>query len=704
MIARGLQAQKGSRRWILRVAEVTAWGTVALVFGLLHSTPLDQGTYRAGLLLMVLMAAWVAATFRSVLPHARHRPLLGVLSMIGGLIFAGATFALLRGEVASIQLTFVPVIVIVGLLTSLRWGLVAAGASAAIYLTIAGVDGGLPSLVSGTLNVALFVLSGSVAGLLARELRFHYGAEQEEHRLATAVRHRLLAVLDSVGEAIVFRDRNGVVRIINARAEELFEVPSDAYLGQAVVELLRTVARQTEDPEGFMETFQRLLDDPEQEIEEQIEQIIPARRQLRLHSRPTFDDDGTLVGRLDVYTDITESVQRAAEVGRLYEQARRTAESYQRGLLPEVPALPRVNVVAHYVPAAGKRAVCGDFYDFVTLGDAREAIVLGDVCGVGPSAANDAALSRYTLRSLARSEADPAKLVQRLNEHLSSQLSPERFVRMVVAVLDPERAQLEYVNAGHVPPVVYRAKSGKVEWLTQDDLVLGVDAGTPYTSACIDLDPGDMLVFYTDGVTESVRLGRPLGQGKLSDIVEEYGVGTPGELAQALRRSVEGWVGSKGLRDDLAMLICQVVPDATIAEPTRELVLPNEPSHIADVRKFVASFLAEVRASVAASQEMLLAVGEAAANASKYGKRPEGRSEVRVRCVLEGPDVTVSVTDEGPGFDPAALEANGLPDRFASGGRGLFLMRQFVDGFEVESSPEGTTVRLTRRVKDDAGA
>ena len=701
MIARSPHPRRGSWRWILHVAEITAWGTALLVFGLLHSTSLERGTYRVGLVLVALLLAWIALTFRYVLPRARHRPILGALSMSGGLLFAASVVALLRGDVASIHLTFVPAIVVAGLLGNLAWGVVAAGASIVLYLGLAAATSTAPTLVSGVLNAALFVLSGSVAGLLSRELRSHYSAEQEEHRLATAVRHRLLAVLDSVGEAIVFRDRAGMVRILNSRAEELFEVSAQDYLGRPVVELLRTVARRTEDPEGFMEAFQRLLDDPSEEVQEAVEQIIPARRQLRLHSRPTFDDDGTLVGRLDVYTDVTDSVQRAVEVGRLYEEARRTAESYQRALLPEVPPLPRVNVVAHYVAAAGRRAVCGDFYDFISLSNGKQAIVLGDVCGIGPVAANDAALARYTLRSLVWGQEDPGSLAGSLNHRLSEQLPSERFVRLVIAVLDPERRVLDYVNAGHAPPVVYRAKSGKVEWLTQDDLALGIDVAAPYSSTRIELEPGDMLVFYTDGVTEAVRLGRPLGQGKLSDIVEQYGVGTPGELVQAMRRAVEAWVGSDGLRDDLAMLVCQMVHEETLAEPSRELVLPNEPSRIADVRAFVAAFLADARASVEASQEMLVAVGEAAANASKYGRAPEGRSEIRVRCLLEGPEVIVTVSDEGPGFDPSRFERNGPPDRFASGGRGLFLMRQFVDSFEVDSSPKGTTVSLRRNVRSD---
>jgi anti-sigma regulatory factor (Ser/Thr protein kinase) len=112
----------------------------------------------------------------------------------------------------------------------------------------------------------------------------------------------------------------------------------------------------------------------------------------------------------------------------------------------------------------------------------------------------------------------------------------------------------------------------------------------------------------------------------------------------------------------------------------------------------VGSFLADVRAPVEVSQEILLAVGEAAANAARHGRRPEGRSELRVRCLLEGPAVEVTVADDGPGFDSVALASTSLPDRFASGGRGIFLMEQLTDNLDVSSSERGTTVVLNRRV------
>ena len=702
--------ERGSWRWAAHVAELMAWATVALIFVALHSSGVSPDTYRRTLWALAALGVWLVLFFHLLLfrrGDMRWIAWSGVVVHVG---FATGIYWLLRGDVASSQLIFVPVILATGLVGGLFEALAASLLAIAGYLAVAFGVGPDPTAIPAGANAAIFLLSGSVAGLLARELRSHYRGEQREQRAATTVRHRLFAVLDSIDEAIIYRDRQGVVRVVNHRGGEIFGIDGNDYVGGPAIELLRTVARQTEDPEDFMEQFQKLRDDPTVELRMDVEQLIPARRRLSLYSRPTFDDDGALVGRIDVFADITENVKRAAEVERLLEQARRTAENYQRGLLPEsIPSLPRVSIVAHYVPAAGRRAICGDFYDFIHLPDGKLALVLGDVVGIGPKAATDAALTRYTLRSLALHESDPAVLLEEMNTHLLPQCSSERFVRLLIAVIDPERAVLTYSNAGHVPPVLYRAKSATVEWLEEGGIVLGVEKNATFKAGRLELDPGDMLVMYTDGVTEASRDGRPYGQGKFKDLIELYGVGTPGELAQALRRSVEAWVatdpdkpvpeGTIGeLRDDIAILAVQVALDRMLGEPSRELVLPNEPSRVSEVRRFVSSFLADLRAPVDVSTEILLAVGEAAANANRHGHRSDGRGEVRVYCALEGPSVTIAIADDGGGFDPGGVDATALPDRFASGGRGMFLMRELMDEVEIESTDSGTTVTMYRKI------
>jgi serine phosphatase RsbU (regulator of sigma subunit)/anti-sigma regulatory factor (Ser/Thr protein kinase) len=667
------------------------------VFLVLQVGGLESSPYRIGLAVIALGAVACWFFFHVALPKKPEDRSTLLIGLAGGFAFTLAMFVLLHQDVPAAPLMFVPLIAVAGLLGNLPASLAVAGGCVLTFLAIVGLSDDLPNASTVLLDVGVLSFSGWLSGTLGRELHERRRGEIDEHRQATMVRFRLLALLDAVDEAIVFSDRNGIVRLLNKQAARLFEVDPGAHVGQPVVQLLRNIARQTEDPEGFMEGFQSLRDEPTAELKTEIEQLIPTRRVLRLYSAPALDDEKTFVGRIDAYADITESVANAAEAERLYIEARNTAESYQRALLPTaVPKLPRISFVATYLPAAGKRAVCGDFYDFISS-HGKMGVVLGDVCGIGPSAVNDAALARYTLRSFAPYEEDPGRLLERTNQRVTDHLSSERFVRLLYGVLDPERAVFEYANAGHVPPLLYRARTSEVVWLGEGSLPLGIERETEYKIGRIELEPGDMLFLYTDGVTEAPRNGRPLGQGRLADLMGEYGVGTPGELVQAIRRAVESWVDAD-LRDDLAMLSFQVVPDAAAEGLTREFVIPNEPQRTRDVRQFVADFLADLRAPMDTSYDVLLAVGEAAGNAAKYGVRKESRTELRVRCVLEGDIARFVVADEGPGFDLSALESRSSPDPFASGGRGIFLMKQLMDEVVVDTSSNGTTVTMTRKI------
>lgn len=693
---------RGSPGWAVRVAEIASWGTVLLLAAVVSTADLSTEDRTAGFVYVGALAVWSLLLFRLLTRRLGDNVRVAWFALLVGMALTAGAHSVLRSEVPSAGLLYVPVIASIGLQGRAMQAFVASALAVVSYWGVSALGSAAPGIAETTFVVGLYLLVGALAGLVTREMRLHYRGERREHALATAVRHRLLAVVDAVDEGIIFSDRQGVVRVVNRRAEQLFEIDPDGPLGLPLVQLWRDLARKTEDPEGFMETYQDARSTPDAEIRLEFEQIIPLRRQLRLYSGPAFDDTGELVGRIEVFTDISEASRRASEVERLYEEARNVAESYQRSVLPdEVPSLPLVSVVANYVAAAGRRAVCGDFYDFVPLKDGRVGYVLGDVVGIGPQAAGDAALTRYTLRSVAFEDPDPdpGVMLNRLNAYLHANLPQNRFVRVLYGVLDPERATFDYANAGHVPPVVFRSHAKEVEWLGEGGIALGIEGDVEYKVGNVQFEPGDMLVYYTDGVTEATRNGLPFGQKRFAELVEKYGVGTPGELVQAVRRGVEAWAGEDGLRDDLALLVSQIVPDTLIAEPTRELVLPNEPSRLSEVRRFVAHYLADVRAPVDISSEIVLAVNEAAANAARYGRRNEGRSELRVRCALHGSSVEISVADDGGGFDAAsAAEHVTLPDRYASGGRGLFLMHELMDRIEFDPTPNGTVVNLTRAI------
>lgn len=692
---------KGSWNWALIVAERTTYGTIFMVFVLLQMIEFDRQDYLAGLALVSLLSGLAFGYFRLALPQLRRDRRSAWLGLVYGIVSASSTFLLLDDYLRTAPLFFAPFVAVAALVGSLATAFVAAALSIVAYI-VASLFTEQPDRAADVLlNSAVFMMVGIVFGLLTKELRSNYRRRLSETGRASNVGHRLNAVVEAVEEAIIFTDRRHHIRVLNERAVALFDIDPGTMIGEPIVRLLRHIARQTEDPEGFMESYQQLRDEPEIQFEREVEQIIPVRRVLHALSRPARDEAGELVGRVDVFTDVTERVRRSREVERLLAQARNTAESYQRALLPQVPSsLPRIGLVAHYIPASGQRSVSGDFYDFLTLKDGRVLVALGDVCGIGPRAVSDAAMARYTLDLLARTDDDPQVILGAMAHHMRERLGGDRFVRIVVATLDPERAVLHYATAGHVPPLLFRASSGDAEWLGEGGLPIGVEEEPEYKTASVEMHPGDTLFMYTDGVTEAARRGRPMGQGRLNDLVKEFGIGTPGELVQGVRRAVEAWV-DKGLGDDLAMVAVQVVPDTSVDAPARELVLPNDPARMREVRSFVGEFLADLRAPLDISSEVILAAGEAAGNAVKYGRSETG-GELRVRCVVDGVRVQVTIADDGPGFDTATEAATGQPDPLASGGRGLFLMRELMDSVEFESSSQGTTVTLTRQAFEEA--
>jgi hypothetical protein len=185
--------ERGSWRWTLQIAQLTAWGTVAFVLALIHVADLPDDSYQWGLGLVGALAVWLTLFFYVLFPGRRRETWLAWLAVVLDLAFAAAVYGLLRDYIPSAPLVFVPVIVITGLLGTLPIAFAASALAFGLYWGVAEFTGSSPSEVALAVNGGAYFLTGAIAALLAREVRTHYSAEQEEHRLATAVRLRLTA-------------------------------------------------------------------------------------------------------------------------------------------------------------------------------------------------------------------------------------------------------------------------------------------------------------------------------------------------------------------------------------------------------------------------------------------------------------------------------------------------------------------------------
>ena len=203
--------------------------------------------------------------------------------------------------------------------------------------------------------------------------------------------------------------------------------------------------------------------------------------------------------------------------------------------------------------------VGGDFYDILELPDGRVLLALGDVAGKGSPAALLMALLLAMLRTLVDEGFDGAKLMARLNVQIAKHAPASRFITLFLATLNPATGALAYVNAGQNPPML-RRRNGQFEMLRDGGVALGMFDGSTYTEGHVTLASGDVLVMYSDGVTEAENPeGRPFDEQGLRRVIES-GWGSARELGWAAFEAVERHTREHRLLDDLTVLILRRLP------------------------------------------------------------------------------------------------------------------------------------------------
>ncbi|MBI4588326.1 MAG: SpoIIE family protein phosphatase [Candidatus Rokubacteria bacterium] len=226
------------------------------------------------------------------------------------------------------------------------------------------------------------------------------------------------------------------------------------------------------------------------------------------------------------------------------------AREIQMSLLPKVP--PPVHGVELGAVLYSSETVSGDFYDFLTMPDGTLGISVGDVSGKGIPAALLMIMVRTLFRVTAADGESPGKVLSRINRYLSRDIPPTMFVTMFFCVLGPGR-QLIYGDAGHVKPVLLRPGQPPRP-LEAEGMMLGILDDPEFDEGTIQLDPGDLLALYTDGVVESVGPdGRMLGIEGLGALLEANRDKPPQVMAEVIAGEIRKSPGP--LRDDLTLLI-----------------------------------------------------------------------------------------------------------------------------------------------------
>jgi serine phosphatase RsbU (regulator of sigma subunit) len=254
----------------------------------------------------------------------------------------------------------------------------------------------------------------------------------------------------------------------------------------------------------------------------------------------------------------------AIRVDRMFRHRSAVAEALQASLLPaRLPDISGLDLSAAYLPAGAGLEVSGDFYDVFPVRDGW-GITIGDVCGKGQDAAAMTAAARHAIRVLATYEADPAEVLRRANEILLGSGFEDKFVTAKLAYLSWEGRVLRVnlASAGHPGPALVRS-DGRVEMLSGGGLPLGLFSaaelpGESPGSETLRLGPGDLLFFFSDGVTDARNAEMAYFDERLADELAALAGRSAAETARAIQGQLVSFSRDE-LRDDLTILVARVL-------------------------------------------------------------------------------------------------------------------------------------------------
>jgi anti-sigma regulatory factor (Ser/Thr protein kinase)/putative methionine-R-sulfoxide reductase with GAF domain len=369
------------------------------------------------------------------------------------------------------------------------------------------------------------------------------------------------------------------------------------------------------------------------------------------------------------------AIERATLFAAL-EHEHRVSTALQRSLLPKrLVEVVGVEVAARYLPA--REEVGGDWYDVIELPRGKVGVVIGDVVGHGIAAASLMGRLRTALHAYALESHGPGRTLELVDRFVQS-LNEPAMATAAYAVFDTYSSKLSYATAGHLPPIVITG--GKPQ-------ALGVTPAPPLGAfpygRCpeheLELESGDMLFMYTDGLVE--RRGVPLNLG--IDALAETLIGARTPEAACVLALAE-LVPDEGLQDDAAVVALQ----NSMVPAELHLRLPAQPKTLAHVRRVLRRWLVSRGADEADVAEVTIAVSEACANAIEHAYSP-APAAFALDATGDDGEITVAIRDEG----------RWRPPRGSNRGRGLSIMVAAMDDVQIDRTDTGTRVVMRRRLR-----
>ncbi|MDZ7261663.1 MAG: SpoIIE family protein phosphatase [candidate division KSB1 bacterium] len=277
-------------------------------------------------------------------------------------------------------------------------------------------------------------------------------------------------------------------------------------------------------------------------------------------TRSAFSPEDTtllnvLSGQIAIAVENSKLYQEKLEKQRMEEEIF-LAREIQRMLLPQrFPRGKNFEISAINIPS---KEVGGDYYDFIEIDNFKIGIAIGDIAGKGIPAALLMSNLQATFRASSGRRGGAAQVMTEVNTQISHTTSPEKYATFFYGIFDSRNLTFTYSNAGHNFPIWYRQK-GECKFLREGDLIIGIQPDLQYNEYSIQLQPGEVLIFYTDGVTEALNTeGVEFGEDRLLEVISNQTWNTTEELRNKIFERVMHFTRGTSQHDDLTLVILQV--------------------------------------------------------------------------------------------------------------------------------------------------
>lgn len=309
---------------------------------------------------------------------------------------------------------------------------------------------------------------------------------------------------------------------------------------------------------GIAIFFSRIITDPLHILSESVKRIGSGDLQtsVEITSGDEFEDLAGTFNRMtdDLRNHIQELRRTTAEKERFTRELE-IAQGIQQSFLPDtIPEITGMDLAVFSSPAL---EVGGDFYDFIPVGEHEWGLVIADVSGKGVPAALFMALSRTLIRVSATWKTDPAAAITEANSLICRDSKTSMFVTLFYLIIDSQKRQITYVNAGHNPPLLLtQENSSDVTLLRAEGIALGIIEGIDLASVTVPLKAGDLVALYTDGITEAMNSeGEEYGMERFSEILLKSREKGPAEIIEDIRASVKEFTKTTPQSDDITLIL-----------------------------------------------------------------------------------------------------------------------------------------------------